>query len=95
MKKISFQSLTEFEEFKNRFKSFIVYIGNEDNELFIVIKDYIINQLIEDEGFDDVDFKPVFVNSIGEVEKIRDNLGNPRYFHFRYFKMKKQYLVTC
>lgn len=95
MKKLYFQSLAEFEEFKNRFKSFIIYIGNEDNELFVVINAYIVPQLVEEEGFDDTDFKPVFVRSIRMVEEIRNNLGNPKDFYYRYFKMKKQYLVAC
>ena len=94
MKKIVFESLTEFMNFKERFQKSIVYFSTID-ELFVIVKSWVIENLIEDEGFSDEDFKPVFVSSIREVERIRDLLGNPESFYYRYFQMKKQYLVSC
>ena len=93
MKKIVFESLTEFMNFKERFQKSIVYFSTI-GELFVIVKSWVIENLIEDEGFSDEDFKPVFVSSIREVERIRDSLGNPESFYYRYFQMKKQYLVS-
>ena len=93
MKKIVFESLTEFMNFKERFQKSIVYFSTID-ELFVIVKSWVIENLIEDEGFSDEDFKPVFVSSIREVERIRDLLGNPESFYYRYFQMKRQYLVS-
>ena len=93
MKKIVFESLTEFMNFKERFQKSIVYFSTID-ELFVIVKSWVIENLIEDEGFSDEDFKPVFVSSIREVERIRDSLGNPKSFYYRYFQMKRQYLVS-
>lgn len=94
MKKIVFESLTEFMDFKERFQKSIVYFSTI-GELFVIVKSWVIENLIENEGFSDEDFKPAFVSSIREVERIRDLLGNPESFYYRYFQMKKQYLVSC
>ena len=93
MKKIVFESLTEFMDFKQKFQKAIVYY-NTIGEMFIIVKSWLVEKLIEDEGFSEEDFKPSFVSSIREVERIRDSLGNPESFYYRYFQMKRQYLVS-
>ena len=94
MKKIIFESITEFLDFKERFQKAIVYFSTI-GELFVIVESWAVENLIENEGFSVEDFKPVFVSSIREVERIRDLLGNPESFYYRYFQMKKQYLVSC
>jgi len=94
MKKIVFESLAEFLDFKQRFQKSIVFYSTI-GEIFVIVKSWIIENLIENEGFSIEDFKPVFVKTLGTVEKVRDLLGNPKSFSFRYFQMKKQYLISC
>ena len=63
--------------------------------MYVIVKNYIISQLIENEGFDEKDFLPIFVKSINTVEEIKKLMGEPKNFYYRYFQMKKQYLVSC
>ena len=96
MKKVLFKSIQEVNTIVMLFKEYIVdsFYSIKDKMFAIIFKQAIVESLIET-GFEPEDFKPVFVTHLKEVERIKTLLGNPNSFYFRYFPLKKQYLVTC
>jgi len=96
MKKVLFKTIGEVRTVVELFKEYVVdnFYSIKDKMFVVIFKNTIVDCLIET-GFEPEDFKPVFVSSIREVERIRDLLGNPESFYYRYFQMKKQYLVSC